>query len=104
MIAHIGTHVEFNWDHVYRCNHCQINFTRKYELELHLRKHSGEKVHKCAYCEKTFTREVNLKKHVVRIHERDRSVKCFVCEKIFKSAFQLNIHLGIHVLMKEHLK
>lgn len=104
MIAHIGTHIEFDWEKVYRCDHCQINFARKYELEMHFRIHSGIRVNKCSYCEKTFLRLSNMRRHVERVHKNVVGIKCFICEKVFYTTQHLNDHFGLHISMNiEHI-
>ena len=37
-------------DSKFECEYCQKGFKRKYDMEKHARKHSGEKPYKCGIC------------------------------------------------------
>lgn len=53
------------------CGICHKAFNQKNALQIHLKRHSGEKPHKCSYCELAFTQKGNLKTHIKRAHHMD---------------------------------
>ena len=53
------------------CQICNKAFNQKNALNIHLKKHTGEKPHKCDYCELSFSQKGNLKTHIKRAHHMD---------------------------------
>lgn len=53
------------------CDICKKAFNQKNALNIHLKKHSGEKPHTCTYCNAAFTQRGNLKTHIKRAHHTD---------------------------------
>lgn len=53
------------------CEICQKAFNQKNALQMHLRKHSGDKQHQCPYCPNAFVQKGNLKTHIKRSHHTD---------------------------------
>ena len=45
------------------CSHCQKQFTRKFDLERHMKKHTQEKGYGCDLCPRTFYRKDKLRQH-----------------------------------------
>lgn len=64
------------------CEHCDMKFYGKKELNLHMLKHTGEKQYKCEVCFKAFGRKHTLREHL-RIHADDRRFKCDQCGQAF---------------------
>lgn len=53
------------------CQVCQRAFNQKNALQIHMKKHNGERPHKCPYCDQAFTQKGNLKTHIKRAHHVD---------------------------------
>lgn len=53
------------------CQICNKAFNQKNALNIHIKKHTGEKPHKCDYCELSFSQKGNLKTHIKRAHHMD---------------------------------
>ncbi|RKP34739.1 hypothetical protein BJ085DRAFT_14849, partial [Dimargaris cristalligena] len=47
----------------YKCPFCERQFIRKYDMERHIRIHTGEKPFICKTCLETFIRKDTLKTH-----------------------------------------
>lgn len=55
----------------YECHICKKFVTLyKYNLTIHMRRHSGVKPFRCEICMQRFTKKENLKKHLQNIHTR----------------------------------
>lgn len=74
-------------------------FKAKYMLDVHCRKHTGEKPHKCDWgggaCTKRYSRLENLKTHV-RSHTGDKPYVCEYadCQKAFSNASDRAKHMN----------
>ena len=60
--------------------------------------HEGNKSYKCEICNISFSRKGNLKRHTIIVHkEGKKQFKCDVCADEFKQKSNLNKHrLAIH--------
>lgn len=82
--------------------HCTKSFTRKFDLQLHLRIHSGFKPHICKLCEKKFTQKHTLLRHINSVHvnntEEKYNVQCYICDRKFVRKDNLEAHmLNVHI-------
>ncbi|CAH2089991.1 unnamed protein product [Euphydryas editha] len=94
------------------CQFCSKAFTRKFNLKLHIMKHSGQisqtrravTRRSCPTpgCEKSFTSVTNLNTHI-RIHNGERPYECTECGKTFRSSTTLNDHKRIHTGVKPYM-
>jgi hypothetical protein len=59
----------------YNCAHCNKSFTKKYNLDSHLRTHGNIQRLQCFYCDQTCARQGDLARHM-RLHDPNSAVTC----------------------------
>ena len=79
----------------HRCQYCEKKFFGKWNLETHIRLHSGERPFKCETCGKDFNQSDNLTNHQ-RIHNGEQPFKCNSCGKAFRQSSNLSKHIKTH--------
>lgn len=47
-----------------RCTYCGSSFTKNFDLQQHIRSHTGEKPFQCIVCGRAFAQKSNVKKHM----------------------------------------
>ena len=86
-----------NAERPFSCNLCEMTFTEKCRLNLHLSKHKQEKQYSCDKCESQFTKTEYLRQHRLRTHENDMNKRkefvCVQCSKSFTTLVGLTTHV-----------
>ncbi|XP_055598281.1 zinc finger protein 454-like [Uranotaenia lowii] len=78
----------------YRCQVCWQAFAHSSVLKLHIRKHTGEKPFECPICAIGFSQLPHLKKHMLSIHNQDKSYLCKACNIFFKTKLDHQNHMA----------
>lgn len=74
------------------CGFCGKYFRKMFQLQNHIRKHTGDKPFVCHTCGKAFSQETSLKTHM-RIHSGVRPFKCSECDECFNVSSALTAHV-----------
>ena len=74
------------------CGFCGKYFRKMFQLQNHIRKHTGDKPFVCHTCGKAFSQETSLKTHM-RIHSGLKPFKCSECEECFNVSSALTAHV-----------
>ncbi len=59
----VGMEVEGNKKKL-KCNYCDKSFSKNFDLNQHVRSHTGEKPFQCIVCGRAFAQKSNVKKHM----------------------------------------
>ncbi|KAJ8329122.1 hypothetical protein BDV3_006232 [Batrachochytrium dendrobatidis] len=75
------------------CNVCGKSFTRKYNLDAHLRSHNNIKPYLCPECSDAFVRKHDLQRHVVSVHKRSSFGPCPYCHRTYSRSDSFRKHM-----------
>lgn len=79
----------------FKCQVCNQEFFRSYDLKRHLNIHFNIKQHLCQFCGKQFNHLSNLYRHQ-RSHTRVKPYLCKVCDRRFSHMSSLLVHKVSH--------
>ncbi|XP_059192784.1 zinc finger protein 879-like [Centropristis striata] len=85
----------------FQCEICEKAYMRKYHLQKHLMKHTGNKPHlsfgtfKCGICGKVFNSLSVLNSHL-RTHSGEKPYFCNTCGKSYSHKSTLIVHIRVH--------
>ncbi|XP_037938328.1 zinc finger protein 260-like isoform X2 [Teleopsis dalmanni] len=93
LMNHLKLHLEKNIE----CPHCDKKYARHFDLNVHLRTHTGELPYACHMCDKRFAIKVRLTYHI----QKHMGVKhpCKECGAEFNSKQKLKAHSFKHTGM-----
>ena len=91
----------------YVCPTCGMAYVWESGLEIHMRRHTGEKPFVCEKCGRGFITNSNLRKHMTSkkcgslrplnsLPKGDKKYGCEICSKSFRTEFHLRKHVPTH--------
>ncbi|XP_030024972.1 zinc finger protein 853 isoform X1 [Manduca sexta] len=87
---------------IFCCPECQMAYSEKEQLEIHLVVHKIERRFICGICGAGLKRKEHLERHKLG-HNPERPYVCAVCRKGFKRREHLNLHTVIHTGVKTEM-
>jgi len=83
-----------------KCPHCEKTFCRADYLEIHIKRHLGQKDEKCPECGKGFVCKSDLIRHKLNVHSAFGRYQCPDCGKRLRSNTSLNRHRQSRLCIK----
>ena len=80
---------------VYSCNICNKKCISIRKLDIHRRKHTGERPYACKLCDYKTPQQGHLTRHELH-HHRPKQFCCSICTKKFAIQSDLDTHFPIH--------
>ncbi|XP_069482321.1 zinc finger protein 182-like isoform X3 [Ambystoma mexicanum] len=79
----------------FNCNRCDKKFTKKGQLTIHQKKHTGVHLYPCTECGKGFSQKAFMTRHL-RTHTGEKPFQCTDCKKCFRYKASLVMHQRNH--------
>ncbi|XP_055691532.1 zinc finger protein 235-like [Lutzomyia longipalpis] len=93
-------HQQLHTDKALICNICSKRFTKIFNLEAHILRHTTEGKFLCEECGRKFNSDHNLRTHIFRIHNprsrEETAVLCNLCGKAFFDQKAFERHEVVH--------
>ena len=86
---------------VFPCPQCNHQSKSKEQLNLHMRRHTGERPYKCSQCPKAFSSMTGVWRHQMS-HAGTKPHSCHLCGKSFIQKCSLDRHLLSHAGIKPY--
>ncbi|XP_070546575.1 zinc finger protein 493-like [Ptychodera flava] len=77
------------------CDYCEYKTYCKYQLNIHMKRHSDSEAFNCKFCGKHLVTLGSLNNHIQRFHIQSK-YQCTDCEKEFSVLYDLNRHIALH--------
>ncbi|XP_060821036.1 zinc finger protein 234-like isoform X8 [Bombus pascuorum] len=84
---------------IYECDVCNKKMRKKLQFLKHRQDHERnyeETGGHCEECDKSFADGEKLKKHMIKVHQKEKPFQCVLCNKCFKTEEFLKTHLKQH--------
>ncbi|XP_070546225.1 zinc finger protein 181-like [Ptychodera flava] len=77
------------------CDFCEYKTYYKYQLNIHMKRHSDSEAFDCKFCGKHLVSSGSLSTHIQRFHIQSKH-ECTDCKKEFSFLHELNHHIARH--------
>ncbi|KAL1468783.1 hypothetical protein MTO96_025182 [Rhipicephalus appendiculatus] len=100
MESHCGK--EHNEKGSFKCDICGKVLMQKYNLELHLRTHTGERPFRCPLCPMACAQKGVLVRHI-RAHTGEKPFQCSFCPELFsRKSYRTKHEEKVHMQLITH--
>ena len=81
---------------LYLCPYCDHNAPSRSHLNIHMRRHTGEKPYSCRYCPYRSSKLCNIKRHLSHHDNTWGKFKCPYCSYSLNNGSGFSLHLKLH--------
>ena len=87
----------------FKCDICQGSYKTITDLNWHKNRHTKPDKYKCRFCSKPFFDKSKMMNHEESMHIKSGKFRCNICYKCFGSQLNLNLHMKIHLGIKDYI-